>query len=54
MSERQLNQIVESEFGGYQEWRYFVFDCDELLAPSAASSNYLRVLGKESRALHDH
>jgi uncharacterized damage-inducible protein DinB len=53
LSEDDLSHPVESPFGTYPAWRYFVFAYDEHWHHRGQLYAYLRLLGKEPPMLYD-
>jgi len=53
MSEDGINRPVESPFGTYPAWQYFIFAYDEHWHHRGQLYSYLRLLGKEPPMLYD-
>jgi uncharacterized damage-inducible protein DinB len=53
MSEEEITRPVESPFGRYPAWRYFLFTYDEHWHHRGQLYTYLRLLGKEPPMLYD-
>lgn len=54
MSEEEIARPVESPFGPYPSWQYFLFAYDEHWHHRGQLYTYLRLLGKEPPALYDY
>jgi hypothetical protein len=54
MSEDEIARRVESPFGPYPAWQYFLFAYDEHWHHRGQLYTYLRLLGKEPPGLYDY
>jgi uncharacterized damage-inducible protein DinB len=54
MSEEEIARHVESPFGAYSAWQYFLFAYDEHWHHRGQLYTYLRLLGKEPPMLYDY
>ena len=54
MSEEDVARQIESPFGTYPGWRFFVFAYDEHWHHRGQLYSYLRLLGKEPPMLYDY
>lgn len=54
MSEEDVARRIESPFGTYPAWRFFVFAHDEHWHHRGQLYTYLRLLGKEPPMLYDY
>jgi uncharacterized damage-inducible protein DinB len=54
LSEEEIARIVESPFGKFQGWQYFLFAYDEHWHHRGQLYSYLRLLGKEPPMLYDY
>jgi uncharacterized damage-inducible protein DinB len=54
LSEEDVARTVESPFGNYPGWQYFLFAYDEHWHHRGQLYSYLRLLGKEPPQLYDY
>jgi len=54
LSEEQIARPIESPFGTYPTWQYFLFSYDEHWHHRGQLYTYLRLLGKEPPMLYDY
>ena len=54
MSEEEIARPVDSPFGPYPSWQYFLFAYDEHWHHRGQLYTYLRLLGKEPPVLYDY
>ncbi len=54
LSETDVARQVESPFGSYPAWQYFIFAYDEHWHHRGQLYSYLRLLGKEPPMLYDY
>ena len=54
MSDDEIARPVESPFGNYPAWAYFIFAYDEHWHHRGQLYSYLRLLGKEPPMLYDY
>ena len=54
MSDDEIARVVESPFGAYPAWQYFLFAYDEHWHHRGQLYTYLRLLGKEPVMLYDY
>jgi uncharacterized damage-inducible protein DinB len=54
MSEEDIARQVESPFGTFPAWQYFLFAYDEHWHHRGQLYTYLRLLGKEPPMLYDY